>query len=418
MTIAILGYGKEGKAVENYFKKSNKDFKIFENFTSEELKNFDLAPYEDVFRSPSVKAISKDWNSVTKYFFDHCPCPIIGVTGTKGKGTTCTMITAILRGLEKKAFLVGNIGSPAIDILDEIHPNDVVIYEMSSFQLWDLKKSPKYAVVLRIEPDHLNVHDSFDDYLNAKSHIVAYQTTDDICVYFKNNENSVKIAEKTRAKKYSYPAKNKSKILSEILDSLRIPGDHNKENAEAALLVVSKYFNQDLETFLSNNKEKLIEIFSTFEGLPHRCQFLRELNNVLYYDDNFSAASPAMDVAIKTFHDHPTFLIAGGKDRGLDLTPHKTSIFKSNTVKKAILIGETKSLLAKNENPEKFEFAESLKDAVDRAKKLAENYQLNHPNQEKPIVLMSPGAASFDMFKNFEDRGTQYQNLVYGLGEK
>ena len=130
MTIAILGYGKEGKAAESYFTRHGQSVKIFDNFSDTELKNLDLSQYEMVFRSPSVKPLDPSWNSVTKFFFDNCICPIIGVTGTKGKGTTCSMIAAILKSLGKTVHLVGNIGNPAIDILDTIQPDDIVVYEI------------------------------------------------------------------------------------------------------------------------------------------------------------------------------------------------------------------------------------------------------------------------------------------------
>lgn len=410
MTIAILGYGKEGKAVENYFKKQGKDFKIFENFTDEELKNFDLTPYEDVFRSPGVKPFNKTWNSSTKYFFDNCVCPIIGVTGTKGKGTTCSIITAILKNLGKKVFLVGNIGNPAIEILDEIRPDDVVVYEMSSFQLWDLEKSPKYAVVLRIEPDHLNMHGTFEDYVNSKSHIAEFQTENDFCIYFKNNETTKQIAEKSKGKKYAYPIEKKSDCLTRILNSLNIPGDHNKENAEAALLTVSTFFDTPFNEFIEKNEENLKNTLKTFEGLPHRCQFLRELNDVKYYDDNFSTTIPSLEVALKSFTDKNIVLILGGRDKtaGENYPIISKMIDENKNISKVVLIGESGHDLFDNFHHDNFILAKSLQEAVSIAKIEAEK-KLNS------IVLMSPAAASFDMFKDVYDRGAQYQTLIKSL---
>ena len=199
MKIAILGYGKEGKAAEEYFARQGAEVEIIDHFTEADIDSFDPTGYDFVFRSPSVRPRA-GFSSMTKYFFDHAAAPIIGVTGTKGKGTTCSLISAILTALGKKVFLVGNIGNPSINVLDELTPDDVVVYEMSSFQLWDLTKSPKVAVVLRIEADHLNVHYDFDDYVNAKGHIAEYQTPDDAIVYFGDNEWSVKIAERAQLK--------------------------------------------------------------------------------------------------------------------------------------------------------------------------------------------------------------------------
>lgn len=412
MTIAILGYGKEGKSVENYFKNHTRKTKVFDNFSEEELKNFDLTPYEMVFRSPGVKPFDKNWNSSTKYFFDNCPCPIIGVTGTKGKGTTCSMITAILKALGKTVYLVGNIGNPSLDVLDKLQKNDVVVYEMSSFQLWDLNASPKIAVVLRIEPDHLNVHRDFDDYVDAKSHITEFQTEKDSCIYFKNNPDSKKIADKSRGKKYTYPINNPSSLLNKVLDSLNVPGEHNRENAEAALLACATFFNLPLDEFLTKNQTILIDALSKFEGLPHRCQFLRELNGIKYYDDNFSTTIPSLEVALKAFPKENKVLILGGRDKthGENYPKIIKLLNSSQNIKSVILIGESGHDISEKYKNESLNFilAESLEDAVNFAKNEAEK---NSPS----IVLMSPAAASFDMFENVYDRGAQYQNLIKNL---
>lgn len=408
MKILLLGYGKEGKAIENYFKSKDKNttFDILENFSTEELKQRDYSSYDIIFRSPSVPPMHLDNEfSATRYFFDHCPCPIIGVTGTKGKGTTCSFIKAILDALGEDAHLVGNIGFPAINALDALRPSSVVVFEMSSFQLWDLTKSPHISVVLRIEADHLNVHHGYDDYVNAKGHIAEYQTEKDSVVYFKNNQDSVKIANKSKGKHFTYPIEQKSEKLTELLNSLKVPGEHNKEDAEAALIAVAAFYNTPLDEFIDQNFDKLKTGLQSFRGLPHHIEFVKTVNNVDYYDDSFSASYPSLEVAIKAFPEKEVFLIAGGKDRGLDLTPIKHAIFNAPNLKKAILIGETKEKLAKNEDSNKFILANTLEEAVNTAKDLAEK-------AENAVVLLSPGAASFDMFKDFYDRGDQFQTLV------
>ncbi len=406
MNIAVLGYGKEGKSVEAYFKKRGENITIFDNFSLEDIPSFNLKNFDLVFRSPSIKPCGI-FSSITKYFFDHCPCQIIGVTGTKGKGTTCSMITKILEALGKKVWLVGNIGNPALDVLDEISPEDVVVYELSSFQLWDLEKSPHIAVVLRIEPDHLNVHKDFNDYLMAKANVATHQTANDYCVYYANNPNSQKIANLSRAHKISYPINNKENLL-DILSALKVPGDHNKENAEAAILAVSCYYEKPLNDFIINNAKAISSGLANFHGLPHHIEFVRELNGISFYDDNYSASFPSLDVAIATFPERNIILIAGGKNRNLDLAQAKKRIFNSSNVSHAILIGETKNLLSENEDPKKYSLAETLSDAVNIAYEKAKKYK-------NSIVLMSPGAASFDMFKNFIDRGKKFQKIVKEL---
>ena len=415
MKIAILGYGKEGKSLEAYFKQHYHDLEcdVFDNFSSDEIQKKDFSTYDIVFRSPSVPPLHlNNESSATKYFFDHCPCRIIGVTGTKGKGTTCSFIDAILKSLKLSSHLVGNIGYPAIDILDNLSENDVVVFEMSSFQLWDLTKSPQTAVVLRIEPDHLNVHKDFDDYVNAKSHIAEFQSPNDNLIYFKNNPSSVQISQKSPGHKFPYPLDNPSDALKDVLYSIEVPGDHNKENAEAALITVAAFLGTSLDSLIAEHRSELKDALSSFKGLPHHLEFVRTLNDVDYYDDSFSASSPSLEVAIKAFPDRPVILIAGGKDRGLDLTPHKNAIFKAPNLAKAILIGETSQALAQDAPENKFIIEESLENAVHDARKLAEGLA---SSTAKPVVLLSPGAASFDMFKDFYERGELFQQYVKEL---
>lgn len=422
--LAILGYGVEGKSVENYFKTHPYEdipaakikVKVFDNFKPEKIATLGLEKYDIVFRSPSIppRSIPKSvkTTTATRYFFAHCPAKIIGVTGTKGKGTTSSMITALLKAQKINTHLVGNIGIPCLDVLDQIKPADAVVFEMSSFQLWDLKKSPSVSVVLRIEPDHLNVHKDFNDYVSAKANIAKNQTADNAIIHYLDNTYSVNIAKASAGKKLSYPAEI-SKPLLDILDSLKIPGVHNRENAEAALLAVYAYSgsSQPFENYLKSNQQTFKKAFANFEGLPHRCQFLRELNYVQYYDDNYSSALPALDVALKAFEEYPTVLIAGGFSKGTD-QEIKQRIFSAPNLKKAVLIGSTAKILAEKEDPEKYELASSLEDAVNRARKTAEGIASAH----KPtIVLMSPGFASFDMFKNFKDRGEQFTKLIENL---
>lgn len=417
MRIALLGYGKEGQAVEKYFKTHHDDLEcdIFENFTPDEIKQRDYSSYDIIFRSPSVPPLHLDnESSVTKYFFDHCPCPIIGITGTKGKGTTCSLISAVLEAIGKHVHLVGNIGDPAINILDTITPTDVVVYEMSSFQLWDLTKSPHVAVVLRIEPDHLNVHRDFNDYVEAKSHIAAFQSPEDSIIYFKNNPNSAQIADKSPAKrKLAYPGEYDLPEFTDLLNSLGVPGDHNKEDAEAALLAVSAFLNLTLAELVTKYHAEIKSAFANFKGLPHHLEFVRNLNHVDYYDDSFSASYPSLEVAIKAFPDRKVVLIAGGKDRNLDLAPVKKAIFTADNLAKAILIGETRFNLAEGEDENRYIIANNFKDAIKSAQATAE--AIAKDTESPVVVLLSPGAASFDMFKNFYDRGEQFQKQVKEL---
>ena len=407
--ILLLGYGKEGQATEKYFKShfSNIKIDILENFTPAEIKNRDFSDYDMIFRSPSVPPLHlKNETSVTKYFFDHCPCPIIGVTATKGKGTTCSFIKSLLDAESADAYLVGNIGNPSIDVLDNLKPNSVVVYEMSSFQLWDLEKSPHIAIVGTIEPDHLNVHSDFDDYLNAKANICRHQTANDYLIYYKNNSDSVKIAGTDKlAQKITFPFE----VPKDIKNSINLPGKHNLENAIAAIAAVACYKNISPTEYLGASAEVIKKGLSNFHGLPHRLEFVREMNNVKYYDDNFSTNPASTKVAIEAFPNQNIIIIIGGRDKtDNEDIPEIYDILKNQDIKKIILLGESGHEIYHRYQDSRFIIAESLKDAVSAAKLAAEK-------TAPAIVLMSPSAASFDMFKNVYDRGDQFKNLIASL---
>lgn len=425
MKILLLGYGKEGMSAERFFQEQNAEIEILRDFTRAKLENIDYEKYCLVLRSPSVQPWLADqpshlpnsnWTSATRYFFDHCPCPIIGVTGTKGKGTTCTMIANLLTALGQKTWLVGNIGVPALDKLNQIQSNDVVVYEMSSFQLWDMTKSPQIAVVLHIEPDHLNIHHDFDDYIMAKANITKHQTAQDACIYYQKNQFSKTIAEKSAGTKIPYPVTSKNPQLKAILDQLKIRGEHNRENAEAALLAVATFYKQNLDDFLKKHLEIIQETFQNYRGLPHRLQFLRKLNNVQYYDDNFSTTLSSTKVALAAFHENERLvLIVGGRDKtnGADLPELAKTIDNQANIQQVILIGESGRILDDLITKKPHKSVSDLTSAVSEAQKAAE--EIATDTNMATIVLMSPAAASFDMFESVYDRGAKFQKLVQHL---
>lgn len=409
MKIALLGLGKEGQATEKYFKSHFDDAKIdiFENFTRDEIIKKDFSSYDLVFRSPSVPPLHlTNETSVTKYFFDHCPCPIIGVTATKGKGTTCSFIKSLLDAEGADAYFVGNIGTPSIEVLDDLKPTSVVVYEMSSFQLWDLQKSPHIAVVGTIEPDHLNVHDGFDDYINAKANICRHQTSADYLIYYKDNADSLKIAATDQeATKIAYPFE----IPADVKNSITLPGEHNTRNAMAAIAAVACYKNISPDEYLATSSEIIKQGLSNFHGLQYRLEFIRELSGVKYYDDNFSSNPASTRVAIEAFPGQNLVVIIGGRDKtdNADI-PEIYNILQSKNIQKIILLGESGHELSRRYSDDRFILTESLKEAVSAAKAAAEEVS-------PAIVLMSPAAASFDMFKNAYDRGAKYQQIISEL---
>ncbi len=406
--ILLLGYGKEGKSAENYFKSHfDCEIDILENFTREEIENKDFSGYDIILRSPSVPPLRlPNESSLTRYFFDNCPCPIIGVTATKGKGTTCSFIKSILDSIGENAYLVGNIGTPSIEVLDDLKPTSVVVYEMSSFQLWDLEKSPHVAVVGTIEPDHLNVHDGFEDYINAKTNICSHQSPNDFCIYYKNNPDSVRIAENGNGKKLTYPLD----IPADILNSIVLPGAHNKDNAIAAISAVSCYKNLSVNDFCTEYDEQIKQGLANFHGLPHRLEYVRTINNISYYDDNFSTNPSSTRVAVNSFPDSDIAIIIGGRDKtnNEDLA-EIYEILETPNIVKIILMGESgHEIYSRFEDP-RFILVESLEDAVAKATEAVAD------SGRKSVVLMSPSAASFDMFENVYDRGVKYQSIVKAL---
>ncbi len=408
MKIALLGYGKEGQATEKYFQNHGAEIDIFQNFTPAENQQRDYSFYDMIFRSPSIPPLGREnESSITKYFFDCCPCPIIGVTATKGKGTTCSFVKALLDAESADAYLVGNIGTPAIEVLDALTPNSVVVYEMSSFQLWDLAKSPHISIVGTIEPDHLNVHKDYQDYLKAKSNICRYQTSDDYLIYFGKNPESCRIAETSKAHKISYPFA----IPAEISAAIRIPGIHNQNNAIAAIAAVASYKNISPDEYLRENFDTIKKGLSSFKGLPHRLEFVRELNHIRYYDDNFSTNPSSTRVAINSFPDNPVIAIIGGRDKtaNADL-PEIYEVISAPNVQKVVLIGESGHALYQKYSDSRFILAESLDEAIERATLAATEFR-----SQSPVVLMSPSAASFDMFKNVYDRGDKYTKKILSL---
>lgn len=410
MKILLLGYGKEGVAAEKYFKKhfKNAEIEIWQDFAPEELLQRDYSSYDIIMRSPSVPPSGIACSSITKYFFEHCPCPIIGVTATKGKGTTCSFIYHLLKAHGKDAYLVGNIGEPAINVLDELTEYSVVVYEMSSFQLWDLEKSPHISVIGTIEPDHLNVHKDYDEYKSAKANICRYQTENDYCIYYRDNPESVQIADSTKkAHKIPYPFA----IPDDIKEAIKIPGKHNERNAIAAIAAVASYLNISPDEYLRDYGTEIKKGLSSFKGLPHRLEFVREINHIKFYDDNFSTNPSSTRVAIEAFEGQNVIPIIGGLDKtNYEDLPEIYEILnsKKTTIPSIILIGESGHELAKKYQDNRFILAESLEEAVKTAYEKAKE-------QEPAIVLMSPSAASFDMFKNVYERGEKFKSLVSSL---
>lgn len=425
MKIAIAGYGTEGKSNYAYFSAQGHDVVIVDErdvtdapidasvITGEDafekLSGFDMVVRTAGLAPRKIKTDGKIW-SATNEFFAKCPAPIVGVTGSKGKGTTCSLVASILRAAGRTVHLVGNIGVPALDVLPEVTADDIVVYELSSFQLWDLEKSPRVAVMLMIEPDHLDVHADFDEYVAAKANITAHQTALDTLVYNAHNDASTDVASRSQAAKVPFPSLQTAHVhdgafwygdrrLCDV-GALQLPGVHNLDNACAAI---------DAAWPWVQDGEAIAKGLSTFTGLPHRLKFVRELDGVSYYDDSIATTPGSAIAAMKAF-DQPKVLILGGSSKGADFTDVAKMAKKSN-VKKVLLIGaeaaRIKPLMERTGVP-----LQDLGKDVTMPEIVA---VARNEARAGDVVILSPACASFGMFKNYADRGDQFIAAVNNL---
>lgn len=433
MKIAIAGYGVEGEANYSYFSRlPDADITIVDESDAPKLPipagahtilgpgslrnldGFDLVIRTAGLSPEKIHTNGKIW-SATNEFFEKCPAKIIGVTGTKGKGTTSSMIAEILKAAGKKVWLLGNIGVASLSKIDEINPDDIVVYELSSFQLWDLKRSPQIAVVLPIEAEHLDVHKDFDDYINAKSNIRRHQGADDVCIYYYDNAETRRVAQSGSEGtmiRYgigddggAYVADDQFMIDGDVVcptTILQVVGSHNIQNASAAI-TVAKQFGIDNGSIQNG--------LSGFKGLPHRIEYVRTLDGVDYYNDSFSSNPSSTLAAINSF-EKPEILIMGGVDRGADFEHFVDEVSRLDKIKQVILIGEIRFKLGKLMSDKGVQFEVKELDAKTMSEIVASAKELASPGD---VVLLSPGCASFDLFKDFYDRGDQFRNEVKAL---
>ena len=441
--VAVIGLGIEGSSVVRFLqdkdaqitifdrkKESELDFKGIdkskiktvcgEKYLSRGFKEFDI-----IFRSQGVKRnllqileaeeVGVEISSEIKLFFDLSPSKIIGVTGTKGKGTTSTLISNILESAGYDVYLAGNIGIPRLDLLPRLKSTNWVVLELSSTQLIDLHKSPHIAVVLNITTDHLDWHRDRDEYVNSKTQIVKYQKDNDFAVLAYDYKDSRKFSKLTRgevfyfsnSKKVNGAYVNNGRILLEIrnkkieigrVENLLLRGRHNWENVCAAVCA----------SYLAGASINSIKqtVFS-FKGLEHRLELVGEVGGVKFYNDSFSTNPQTTIAAIKSFSE-PITLILGGSDKGLNYDEMAREITKS-TVLNSIIIGDISKKIKRS--LQKSGYKQNITElGYPKTKKIIEEAVKVTP--KGGIVLLSPAAASFDMFKDYKDRGNQFKEAV------
>lgn len=398
-SILILGFGREGKSTYEFIKKyvtysrlavsdkekPNCDCDVFygENYL-DAIDDFDV-----VIKSPGIPFFGitdiDKVTSQTELMLRFNRKNMIGITGTKGKSTTSSLIYCMLKDAGKDTRLIGNIGVPMFDCLEEISDDTLLVCEMSSHQLENVRYSPHIAVLLNIFEEHLDHYVSYIDYQLAKVNVFKNQKEDDIVIY--SNENKLVceyIKKYAIGEKFSFPYEYELK--SNLL------GDHNKKNIMAARIVALS---------LGVNDELIKASIEKFRGLPHRLEFVGEYDGIKYYNDSISTIPEATIEAIEALREVDTVLI-GGMDRGIHYDSLIEYLEKSD-VRNIILMYDTGKNILKKLDRDGVRYVNTLEEAVDLAKKIT---------LDGKICLLSPAAASYGFFKNFEERGNAFCELI------
>lgn len=427
--IAIIGIGVSNLPLLDYLYNLKCDVTIFsDNKIELDLSKYNYQVYEDglsklvgfdiIFRSPGClptrEEIVKEKErgaivtTEVEQVIKLTPSKVIGVTGSDGKTTTTTLINLVLEASGYKTFLGGNIGTPLFTKIKDMTENDIVVLELSSFQLMGMNVSPDISVITNITPNHLDKHKDMQEYIDSKCNIYKYKSG--ILVLNDDNEITKKITSNREIRYFSREHKTNSFYTLNgliyqdnevILDSkdLHIRGVHNFENICACLSATKDLIDID----------KAIKVIKEFGGVEHRLEFVREINHIKWYNDSVSS-SPTRTIAGLNSYAENIVLIAGGYDKNLDYSPIAKPIL--NKVTKLILFGATKDKIyqavTKEKKDERIEIyvLNTLEEVVNKAKEVA------IPGE---VVLFSPASASFDMFKNFADRGKQFKALVNNL---
>ena len=430
--ITLADLSTENKLDKEFQQIIKKDKKLKLELGKKYLEN--LSKYKIIIKTAGIpiteKGIQKaikngsQITSNTKIFFDLCPGKIIGITGTKGKSTTSTLTYQILKNADLDTVLVGNIGEPPLNSLAKINKKTLVVNELSSHQLAQLTKSPEIAIVQDIQPEHLDYYADFNSYFQAKTAIAKFQNKQDILIYNPELKGSSRMAVLSPAKKITHGLKRKNgKVFQtaksvysvqhplfpaqNIIDKKEIPllGEHNLYNIMPAI-IVAKLFKVPNKII----RQSIID----FKPLRHRLELIKEVAGVKYYDDSIATNPHAGIMALRSFPKGKIILLAGGHERDQDFSEYAQEII-DRQVKNLILFPTTgKRILefVKKANPTKkikAHFVENMEDAISLANKNAE---------EGDIVLLSPAAASFGLFKNYKDRGDQFATAVRKINEK
>jgi UDP-N-acetylmuramoylalanine--D-glutamate ligase len=430
--IAIVGFDVEGKSTYDYLARlggheitvcdQNPDVIVPAGCASQigdgyldNLDQFDvivrtagMPPAKILAANPDVA----DWITThINLFYGGSPTKnIIGVTGTKGKGTTSTLIYEMLKAADKDVRLGGNIGTPPLSFVGELTEESWVVLELSSFQLIDCRYSPHIGVCLMVVPEHLNWHKNMDEYVAAKARMCAKQTANDIAVYNAENELSKQVVSSGKGQQVPYLKAPGAVVQTDSISidgqqiipvsELKLLGKHNWQNVCAAVTAVWQAGVRDTEAIRS--------VLASFSGLEHRLEFVSEVSGVRYYNDSFGTTPETAIVAMQAF-EQPKIVILGGSDKGANYDELAAAV-RENSVKSVVLIGETgPKIRAALE-------AAGFTDIIDGGRDMGSVMAaVQSVAREGDVVLLSTASASFDMFENYKDRGEQFKKAVKAL---
>ena len=403
--VLILGIGREGLDTLDYLKKvfPKKIFAIAdqkEDLDAKTKKAIDgmdvflgkdylknIKDFDVIIKSPGIPFFKyKDkLTSQTELFFDNCPSKIIGITGTKGKSTVASLIHSIV----SESYLVGNIETPSLSFLSKAKKDDIFVYELSSHQLMNLKKSPHIAVFLNIYPEHLDYYKDFEEYFSAKKNIYKYQNESDYLIF------NPEIEPKTKAHKIKIDINEFASFLKDNQQFLEITHIDNL----IAVLNVAKLLNIP--------EKEIIKSLNKYKRLPHRLEFVGEFKGIRFYDDSIATIPEAAVYALDSLGDDVETIILGGLDRGIKYDKLVKRIKKSN-IKNIIAFPDSGEKIVRNIRSRIYK-VDNMIDAVDLA--------YEHTSKGK-ICLMSPASPSFNLFKDYKERGDLFKKYINEKAKK
>src|SRR3989338_7634985 len=439
-SVCILGFGKEGqstlRALEKYAPKAK--ITIADKNDALEIKKYEsqlgkkylenLDRFDVIIKSPGIPpslltANYPQLTTPTQIFFDSIAdsgAIVIGVTGSKGKSTASSLLYAILKAAGKDVDLVGNIGKPALDVLDKEKKETMFVMEMSSYQLMDLTVSPHIAVITSYFLEHLDYHGSEEAYKEAKKHITKFQTKADVVFYNLFSPGTKEIAKASKGKKIKFSWQEAPLRIEET----KLLGHHNLSNIAAAFAVAK---------FLKIPKPVAQEAIRNFEGLPHRLQMLGVHHGIEWVDDAISTTPESAIAALEALGDRVRTIILGGQDRGNDFTELGRKIAASKIEHVILFPGSGPRIRNAIEDANarvSFHEVTSMEQAVKKctqtdpwhgyAEHILSSLQddepltspIRHDRQGTPIVLLSTASPSFGMFKNFEEKGEAFRSNI------